>query len=122
MVLRSTPHPLLELVSRPSACLVACVTWHLHILQHPGSIICAMLHPTVLTATSHVSVGVQGELDPMPAVDSAMSYSPATSSIMASMDEDEMTTEAKQCLQALKEGKRCRAQLPICMLSVLSGA
>ena len=50
---------------------------------------------------------VQGELDVMPAVDSAMSYSPVTSSIMASMDEDEMSIEAKQCLQALKEGKRC---------------
>lgn len=46
------------------------------------------------------------ELEAMPAVDSAMSYSPATSSIMASMDEDEMTTESKQCLQALKEGKK----------------
>ena len=45
-------------------------------------------------------------MEAMPAVDSAMSYSPATSSIMASMDEDEMTTESKQCLQALKEGKK----------------
>ncbi len=42
----------------------------------------------------------------MPMVDSALSYSPATSSVMASMDEDEMTLEAKQCLSALKEGKR----------------
>ena len=30
----------------------------------------------------------------------------ATSSVMASMDEDDMTTEAKQCLLALREGKR----------------
>ena len=45
-------------------------------------------------------------MDSMPTVDSAMSYSPATSSVMASMDEDDMTLEAKQCLQALKEGKR----------------
>lgn len=48
----------------------------------------------------------------MPTVDSAMSYSPATSSVMASMDEDDMTLEAKQCLQALKEGKRS-ASLPL---------
>lgn len=39
-------------------------------------------------------------------VDSAISYSPATSSVMASIDEDEMTLESKQCLHALKEGKR----------------
>lgn len=55
---------------------------------------------------SQASVCVQGEMDTMPTVDSAMSYSPATSSVMASMDEDDMTLEAKQCLQALKEGKR----------------
>ncbi|KAL3132430.1 hypothetical protein ABBQ32_008988 [Trebouxia sp. C0010 RCD-2024] len=52
----------------------------------------------------------QGEMDTMPTVDSAMSYSPATSSVMASMDEDDMTLEAKQCLQALKEGKRLLKQ------------
>lgn len=52
----------------------------------------------------------QGELDAMPTVDEAMSYSPATSSVMASVDEDEMTLEAKQCLQALKEGKRLLKQ------------
>ena len=45
-------------------------------------------------------------MEAMPLIDSALSYSPATSSVMASIDEDEMTLEAKQCLSALKEGKR----------------
>ncbi len=45
-------------------------------------------------------------MEAIPLVDSALSYSPATSSVMASIDEDEMTLEAKQCLSALKEGKR----------------
>ena len=49
---------------------------------------------------------LQGEMDALPLVDEALSYSPATSSVMASVDEEEMTLEAKQCLQALKEGKR----------------
>ena len=53
-------------------------------------------------------------MDTMPTVDSAMSYSPATSSVMASMDEDDMTLEAKQCLQALKEGKRSVWPLSCC--------
>lgn len=52
-------------------------------------------------------------MDTMPTVDSAMSYSPATSSMMASMDEDDMTLEAKQCLQALKEGKRSKLRILI---------
>ena len=55
----------------------------------------------------------------MPTVDSAMSYSPATSSVMASIDEDDMTLEAKQCLQALKEGKRSVLQAPICPRSTV---
>ena len=49
---------------------------------------------------------LQGEMDALPMIDSALSYSPATSSVMASLDEDDMTLEAKQCLFALKEGKR----------------
>ena len=49
---------------------------------------------------------MQSEMEAMPLIDSALSYSPATSSVMASIDEDEMTLEAKQCLSALKEGKR----------------
>lgn len=49
---------------------------------------------------------MQGELEALPMVDEAVSYSPATSSVMASIDEEEMTLEAKQCLHALKEGKR----------------
>ena len=45
-------------------------------------------------------------MDALPMIDSALIYSPATSSVMASLDEDDMTLEAKQCLSALKEGKR----------------
>lgn len=52
----------------------------------------------------------QSEMEAMPLIDSALSYSPATSSVMASIDEDEMTLEAKQCLSALKEGKRLLKQ------------
>lgn len=54
----------------------------------------------------------QGEMqmEAMPMVDSAISYAPATSSVMASIDEDEMTLESKQCLHALKEGKRLLKQ------------
>lgn len=31
----------------------------------------------------------------------------STSSVMGSTDEEDMTQEAKQCVQALREGKRC---------------
>lgn len=31
----------------------------------------------------------------------------STASVLASVDEDEMSLEARQCVQALREGKRC---------------
>ena len=50
-----------------------------------------------------------GETIPSPS--SALS----TSSVMGSTDEEDMTQEAKQCVQALREGKRY--SLPALMLS-----
>ena len=32
---------------------------------------------------------------------------PVTSSVMMSMDEDEMSPEARQCVSTLREGKKC---------------
>lgn len=57
-------------------------------------------------------------MDALPMIDSALSYSPATSSVMASLDEDDMTLEAKQCLSALKEGKRSVSHLQVYMYIV----
>ena len=32
---------------------------------------------------------------------------PVTSSVMMTMDEEDMTAEARQCVSTLREGKRC---------------
>ena len=61
------------------------------------------------------SVAVQErQAEPVINLSGAMSTMGAlsTSSVLASFDEDEMTPEAKQCVQALREGKRCAHMLP----------
>ena len=41
----------------------------------------------------------------------------STSSVLASTDEDDLSLEARQCVQALREGKRCAVPaLTICVV------
>ncbi len=63
------------------------------------------------------SVAVQErQAEPVINLSGAMSTTGAlsTSSVLASTDEDEMTPEARQCVQALREGKRCAPPLYAC--------
>ena len=58
---------------------------------------------------------VQPEVDRVGETIPSPSSALSTSSVMGSTDEEDMTQEAKQCVQALREGKRY--SLPALMLS-----
>ena len=49
---------------------------------------------------------VQPEIERVGETIAAPSSALSTSSVMGSTDEEDMTQEAKQCVQALREGKR----------------
>ena len=64
---------------------------------------------------------VQPEVDRVGETIAAIPAALSTASVMASTDEEDMTQEAKQCVQALREGKRCSLPADL-VLSWLSQA
>lgn len=62
---------------------------------------------------------VQPEVERVLETIAAPSASLNTASVMASTDEEDMTQEAKQCVQALREGKRYPFTAACCQLGLV---